>query len=405
MELEKFLKKLPLPLRSIAKIVINKLPSDKQEGIIKALDSITEQDYISLLKVFHKVREEWKGVYSNPQKIIIIGPVNSGKSTLFNKLINLDLAEISPIPGTTNKLQNESLGLFDILDTPGANEAAGQEREQIALTAAEKADLIILLFDNTFRQDSVELYNKIQKLNKPYVVCLNKIDLFKDKEELELFLEHIKNSLNIDYIYPISALKGNKFNRLIQAIISINPQAMIEIASQIPKFRTETAQTFIFSASITAAAIGLTPLPIADIIPLSALQAGLVLKLARIYGYEIDLKRARELIPMFAGGFGIREAARQLLKLIPGFGWLVSSSMAASGTYAMGLAAAKFFETEQNMDKEILQKLFNETFSKMKHFFLKNLRKLKKEKKLPILSNTKRETVIREELAPPEEIT
>ena len=57
------------------------------------------------------------------KNVVIVGPANVGKSTFYNQLIleKRDRAEVSAVPGTTRKAQSSDVGVFSIIDTPGAD--------------------------------------------------------------------------------------------------------------------------------------------------------------------------------------------------------------------------------------------------------------------------------------------
>jgi hypothetical protein len=55
---------------------------------------------------------------------------------------------------------------------------------------------------------------------------------------------------------------------------------------------------------------------------------------------------------------GLREAARQLIKLIPGYGQVISASIAFAGTVALGEAANVWFKNKMKMDVEELKLVF-----------------------------------------------
>src|SRR5215510_1705537 len=80
-------------------------------------------------------------------QLAIVGPVNSGKSSLFNVLEGREISEVSPVPGTTRHAIAESFGPFTLIDTPGFGEASGSERRNIAQQAIERADAVVLLLD------------------------------------------------------------------------------------------------------------------------------------------------------------------------------------------------------------------------------------------------------------------
>ena len=81
--------------------------------------------------------------------MVILGPPNSGKSTLFNYLVGSEKAIVSPRPGTTRDLVESELDLGGVRilvqDTAGLRaggdeiEAEGHRRAQAAAAAADLA--------------------------------------------------------------------------------------------------------------------------------------------------------------------------------------------------------------------------------------------------------------------------
>lgn len=85
-------------------------------------------------------------------KVVLFGPVNAGKSTLFNRLVGESRALVDPEPGTTRDVleaQLEWSGLtLTLVDTaglradPGRLEAMGIERARAAVSGADVAVLL-----------------------------------------------------------------------------------------------------------------------------------------------------------------------------------------------------------------------------------------------------------------------
>jgi GTP-binding protein EngB required for normal cell division len=82
------------------------------------------------LKELHRfiVSLDWEDMMSQVEqethaRLAIVGPVNAGKSTLFNTLLGRDVSPISPVPGTTQELVTDWFGPFVLVDTPGFGEA------------------------------------------------------------------------------------------------------------------------------------------------------------------------------------------------------------------------------------------------------------------------------------------
>lgn len=95
-------------------------------------------------------------------------------------------------------------------------------------------------------------------------------------------------------------------------------------------------------------------IPGADMPIMTANQAKMVLQIAAAYGEQLGTERVRELLPVLGGGYVLRTAARQVVTLVPGFGWAIKGGIGYTGTIAMGFAAIKYFEHSTDLgDLEI----------------------------------------------------
>lgn len=107
------------------------------------------------------------------------------------------------------------------------------------------------------------------------------------------------------------------------------------------------AQMLIKSTTAICAAIGMQPIPLADMPILTALQAMMVSGIMYVSGRERSLRAAAEFITALGANVGagmlLREGARAILKFFPGWGNVVCGMVAGAGTYAIGRAAAAFF--------------------------------------------------------------
>lgn len=86
--------------------------------------------------------------------VVLTGKVNTGKSTLFNKLIGQDLAVTSSLRGTTTDAVRKAMelpgvGPIVLIDTPGLedNTALGIRRMSGTIKILREADLIIVLLE------------------------------------------------------------------------------------------------------------------------------------------------------------------------------------------------------------------------------------------------------------------
>ena len=174
----------------------------------------------------------------NKHKInfVIIGKPNSGKSTLFNKLLKKDISPTGETYGLTKELFTQQFIFkninFVIHDTPGLRRRSKiidkneESRNKEVVKLLEKIDVAILLIDckeNITRQD-FKIADTILRRKKLLFFVFNKIDILDNKNN---FKKKIKEFLNFRYsqsneinIFFISALSGDKIKALLNEMIN-----------------------------------------------------------------------------------------------------------------------------------------------------------------------------------------
>lgn len=161
----------------------------------------------------------------------IIGLPNVGKSTLLNNLLGTKVSIVSPKPQTTRFnirgiLTKENSQII-FVDTPGIHEAKSlfnQLMVKQAMQALEEVDAILWVMDVTNRVPEEEkILEIIRKVGKPTILVMNKIDLIKDKKELLPLIDYFSKLYPFSAIIPVSALKQDGLERVIEEIIKILP--------------------------------------------------------------------------------------------------------------------------------------------------------------------------------------
>lgn len=109
-----------------------------------------------------------------------------------------------------------------------------------------------------------------------------------------------------------------------------------EAKSIIPEDQKNKCRLIIHSAATASGAVGAVPIPIADALPISAIQTSMVICLGKTFGKEIDESTAKGLICSAASTL----AGRSLARFIPGIGWMVSAGVAAVITETIGWSVA-----------------------------------------------------------------
>ena len=136
--------------------------------------------------------------------VVIAGPTNAGKSTLFNRLLDKERAITSSVPGTTRDVLQDTINLSGVpvvlKDTAGIRKTKNTV-EKIGVDKAFKqissADVVIFLGKKP----------KKSILDERFIYVLNKIDL--------------KKKFSGDYDIKISALKGKNIKELTKMVLSL----------------------------------------------------------------------------------------------------------------------------------------------------------------------------------------
>jgi len=291
-------------------------------------------------------------------RLAIVGPVNSGKSTLFNLIKGRKVSAVKAVPGTTKGLVTEDMGPFVLIDTPGFGEVGGVDRASLARSAAEEADVAVLVLDGAagLHQADHDLYTALQAARVPLVVVLNKVDLIK--RDVAEVLEDIERKLGTT-VLPISAKTGaGVAEQLIPAIVESHPWMTVALGRALPAYRRQLSRRLIASASVLNSVIAAEPIPGLDIPLLLASQVRMVLRIAAIYGESLSVRHARELLTTIAGGVALRYLAAQLGKLVPGPGWLIGAAVTGLGTWAIGRVAVAYFESGRRLTSQQLRQRY-----------------------------------------------
>jgi len=117
---------------------------------------------------------------------------------------------------------------------------------------------------------------------------------------------------------------------------------------------------------------GLVPLPIVDIVAVTAIQVDMLKQIASEYGVSFSESEGKAWVSALAGNLMVRIGANAL-KLIPGIGsvlgGLSSAIVSGASSYAIGQVAVTHFEsggTFSNLDMEAARRAYEQEFERGK---------------------------------------
>ena len=235
--------KIDFPDEALPKNIINEIQKTAHGILIEIKKTLNDQ------KVGERIREGFR--------IAIVGPTNSGKSSLLNYLSKRDVAIVSEIAGTTRDVIETHLNLDGypvvVSDTAGIRDSKNEIEKRgikIALNRAEDADLKLVIIS----AKNID-FTRVLKglLTKNAILVINKSDLIKRKlnskfKKYEHVLISIKKDLNLNKL--ISKIKSKLKNKFISSENILitrerHRQNLINCVHHLQKFQeTKSAKNF-----------------------------------------------------------------------------------------------------------------------------------------------------------------
>jgi len=159
---------------------------------------------------------------SSDVRVVVVGPPNSGKSTLINAIIGKKVSIVNEMQGTTRDVVTASCIIdgirFIFSDTAGIRKTSDKiEKEGIKLTkkALERADIVIYLADKEPDFDKLPVIK-----GKISIFVLNKIDLFEKNAPIGGFAISAKTKKNLKLLKTALAQNFLKLNQ--EELLSVN---------------------------------------------------------------------------------------------------------------------------------------------------------------------------------------
>ncbi len=274
--------------------------------------------------------------------LAVFGRVSTGKSSLLNALIGDDVFSVSPLHGETRLssmqewTEREAGGVF-LIDTPGLDEAGGEDRELLAKEVAGRSDLVMFVLDSDITDTELQSLRTLLAQGRPVLVALNKSDLFTG-DELAALLQALRQKTD-GILEP---------NHVIAVAAQPRPQLVVEIDDAGRETRGERARApdvealrvrlwdildaegktlAALNASLFASdlsdqvgrrilaarreigeklvrtycigkgiAVAFNPVPVADLFAAAFVDVGMVVHLSRVYGLPLSQKEAGRLV-------------------------------------------------------------------------------------------------------------
>lgn len=327
----------------------------------------------SLGKEYTRLAEMLNKLDKQQLHIAVFGRVSVGKSSLLNALIGEALFSVSILHGETTETRHaawetrEASGVV-LIDTPGINEADGEAREQLALQAAQDADLVLFVVDSDMTHTEMQALSSLLATARPLVLVINKADQYSaaqrqtlhrsivDKQPLLdernilfaaaspapqtiLTIDTAGNEIETQRnrepdvqalksrLWEVIEKEGDTLVALNASLFAgnISEQLGEKIVAAKAGISRETIRLYCIAKGI---AVALNPIPLVDLLAAATMDVGMVMHLSRIYDLPMSKTEAGKLI---------KSIAAQMLALY-GSVWAINVASSALKASSFGLS-------------------------------------------------------------------
>ncbi|REJ79330.1 MAG: GTPase Era [Acidobacteria bacterium] len=159
--------------------------------------------------------------------VALVGRPNAGKSTLLNHLVGEKIAAVSNKPQTTRHkirgIVTSEVSQIVFVDTPGVHKPGYLLNRRMMASVHDAilaVDLVVLMRDASVSTGNGDRFvlNLVKESGKPSILVLNKVDKIRKREELLPLMEFYSGEHEFRSIVPVSALKGEAVNTLLDEI-------------------------------------------------------------------------------------------------------------------------------------------------------------------------------------------
>lgn len=335
--------------------------------------------------------------------ILIAGKTGVGKSTLINTVFRGEMAETGigrPVTKEIQEITKPGVPLT-IIDTKGLELAdfkpirndilryIDERNGEDASTYVHIAWLCISDGSARIEDAELELAKALKAAGLEVIVVLTKVSRFKDNAFEAVVREQFRGitsdivltrGLSEDVLDDEDRVIGLQTVRGIDQLLNLSylslPKAQrysfANAASishkKAQELKRQEADTAINYFCAAAGVVGASPIPFSDAALLAPIQGGMIIKISQVYGMDVSLQDAPQMLTSLAGGTGAvsmigKTIVTNLIKFIPGGGSVVGGAIAATtavaltkllgSQYAAGLAELSDHGQEVTLDAAI----------------------------------------------------
>jgi GTP-binding protein Era len=272
----------------------------------------------------------------------VFGRVSTGKSSLLNALIGEEKFSVSPVHGETRHSSMQAWSEIDaggvfLIDTPGLDEAGGEDRESLAREVDGRSDLVIFVIDGDITDTELDALKAAIAEGRPILVALNKSDLYTG-DERDALLKSVRAKtdgvIDPEHVISVAAQPrpqvvleisedGNeqetqrhrepdidvlrlKLWEILEAegktLAALNASLFAadlsdQVGRRILAARREVGERLVRTYCVAKGiAVAFNPVPVADLFAAAFIDVGMVVHLSKVYDLPLNKKEAGSIV-------------------------------------------------------------------------------------------------------------
>lgn len=320
---------------------------------------------------------------SHSLTIAFLGSASSGKDSAIRTIFGLDFGDISPIPGSTDRLRVAKLdpeGKVLLVNAPGFGDVRA-EVDAVGRKALDSLDIVVYVVNSEGGAtiDEKRDLDRIRERGKPVLVALNKIDLIRPHER-EGFILATLDQLGVDRkdavicaFDPLPQLSPEPIG--VTAVITwihdqLHSSGKDLLFSKFLRNKAQACEPIIQTAARLASVAGAVPIPGADLAAVTAIQVKLIRDIAIVFDVPVDREVALFIIGEVLSG-SMRGFVRWGVEALKAAGWIpgtqfaeaailaLGAMVAGATTFGVGKAAVTYFQSGRTTDGDKLREVFD----------------------------------------------
>jgi uncharacterized protein (DUF697 family) len=322
----------------------------------------------------------------------LFGKTQSGKTSIVKYLTGADAAEIGqgfkPCTRFSRQYQfpTPEAPLLTFLDTRGLDEPGYDPAEDLAQFRAQAHVVVVTVKALDHAQENVLTHLRSLRQDQPSrpvllaLTCLH--EAYPQQQHVQPYPfdkglespgvpEDLRRSLLeqerrfkglVEQVVPIDLTRPEEGyaepnyggEHLKQMLLDNLPRAyrqtllaLDETTRELQDLFAKRALPHIIGYSSLAATAGAVPIPWVDLLILPGIKTRMIYHLAQLYGQPLNGPRFLELAGTLGFGMAVRQAVRELVKLVPYVGSVAGAAMAGATTFALGKAFCYYYSAVQ----------------------------------------------------------